>query len=134
MTYRAPGAPEDRSVGELFADLTRDITTLVKQEVDLAKTEMSQKASKAGKNAASVAVGALVAYIGVLALVAALILLLGQTTPLPMWASALIVSLVMLAAGGFLVKKGIDAFKTEDLVPHETIESLKGTQQGAQHG
>lgn len=134
MTYRAPGAPEDRSVGELFADLTRDITTLVKQEVDLAKTEMSQKASKAGKNAASVAVGALVAYIGVLALVAALILLLGHTTPLPMWASALIVSLVMLTAGGFLVKKGIDAFKTEDLVPHETIESLKGTQQGAQHG
>jgi len=93
MTDRAGGAPEDRSVGELFADLTREIVTLVKQEITLAKTELSQKASKVGKDLGFLMGGILFAYIGLLALVAALIILLGQTV-MPMWASALLVGIV----------------------------------------
>ena len=46
----------DLSLGELFGDLTRDMSALVRQEVQLAKTEMTQKASKAGKDIASMAV------------------------------------------------------------------------------
>jgi len=130
MTYRAQGAPDDRSVGELFADLTREITTLVRQEVTLAKTEIGQKAGQAGKNAGFLFAGGMVAYAGFLALIAALILLLNHFG-LPAWASALIVGLLITGIGGFLVKKGLDAFKQEDLVPHETLESLKGAQHGA---
>jgi len=37
MTYRAEGAPEDRSVGELFSDLTKDLAALVRQEITLAE-------------------------------------------------------------------------------------------------
>jgi hypothetical protein len=129
MTYRAEGAPEDRSVGELFSDLTRDLSALVRQEVTLAKTELSQKASKAGRDVGFLAGGAFVAYAGFLALLAALILLLGRTG-MPLWASALLVGVVVTLLGGFLVKKGLDAFKGEDLVPRETLESFKGMKQG----
>ena len=129
MTYRAPGAPEDRSVGELFADLTREITTLVKQEVTLAKTEIGQKATKAGKNVGFLLAGGAVAYAGFLVLLAAIVLVLTRAG-LPDWASALLVGLVVAGTGGFLMKKGLDAFKEEDLAPHETIESLKGMKQG----
>jgi len=129
MTYKAEGAPDDRSVGELFADLTRDIATLVKQEMTLAKTELSQKFAKLGKDIGFLIGGMLFAYVGFLALVAALIILLGEKV-MPMWASALLVGLVFAAVGGFLVKKGIDAFKNEDLVPRETLDSLKGMKQG----
>jgi len=129
MTYRAEGAPEDRSVGELFSDLTRDLSALVRQEVTLAKTEMSQKAAQAGKDVGFLLGGAFVAYAGFLVLLAALVIVLAKAG-LPLWASALIVGLVVALAGGFLVKKGMDAFKSEDLAPRETLESLKGMKQG----
>lgn len=124
-------AGDDRSIGELFGELTREITQLVKQEMNLAKTEMSHKFSSVGKNVGFLAAGGMIAYAGFLALLAALILILGQVG-LPMWASALLVGLLVTAIGGFLVKKGIDAFKQEDLVPHETLESLSGGNQGNQ--
>jgi hypothetical protein len=129
MTYRAEGAPEDRSVGELFSDLTRDLSALVRQEVTLAKTEMSQKAAKAGKDVGFLLGGAFVAYAGFLVLLAALVIVLANAG-LPLWASALIVGLAITFAGGILVKKGLDAFKNEDLAPRETLESLKGMKQG----
>lgn len=131
MTYRAEGAPDERSVGDLFAELTREISTLVRQEMTLAKTEMSQKAATAGKNIGFLAVGGTVAYVGFLALVAALILLLGQAMPL--WVSALLVGFVIAGIGGYLVWKGLNALKNQDFVPHETldsIESLKEMKQG----
>ncbi|MBW3622670.1 MAG: phage holin family protein [Armatimonadetes bacterium] len=128
MTYRAEGAPDDRSVGELFAELTREMSTLVRQEITLARTEMSQKASKAGKNIGMIAAGGIIAYVGILALVAAVILLLGLF--IPMWVSALIVGIVIAAAGGYMAKKGIDSLKNQDLVPRETIESFKEMKQG----
>jgi len=65
---------QERSLGELLGDLTREITTLVRQEMALAKAEMSQKAAKVGKDVGFIAAGGLVAYAGLLALVAALIL------------------------------------------------------------
>ncbi len=54
----------ERSVGELFAELSRDMATLVRQEVHLAKTEVSQKASQMGKDIGFLAVGGAVAYAG----------------------------------------------------------------------
>jgi hypothetical protein len=79
---------------------------------------------------ASLAAGGLVAYAGLLAIVAALIGLLSEAG-LDWWASALIVGAIVGAIGGVLVMKGINALKSEDLTPHQTIESLKEDAQWA---
>ena len=115
---------DERSLGELFAELSRELTALVRQEAELAKTEMSQKASKVGKNVGFLAAGGAVAYAGFLALITAVIIGLGQLG-LPWWLSALIVGLVVAGIGGFLVQKGLSALKQVDPAPRQTIDTLK---------
>src|SRR5918997_4528989 len=120
---------EDRSLGELFAELARETSTLVRQEVTLAKTEMSQKASRAGRHVGVLAAGGAVAYAGLLAILAAVIVLLDNVMPL--WLSALLVGLVVAVVGYLLVRRALDALKREDFAPRETIETLKEDQQWA---
>jgi len=122
---------EERSLGELLKDLTQEITTLVRQEAKLAKAEMSEKASRIGKDLAFLAAGGAVAYAGLLALIAALIIMLANMG-LGWGGAALLVGLVVTGLGGFLVMKGLNALKQEDLVPRQTIESLKEDKHGAQ--
>jgi tetrahydromethanopterin S-methyltransferase subunit G len=114
---------DDRSLGELFSELAQDTSTLVRKEVQLAKTEMSQKASKVGKDIGFLAAGGAVAYAGLLAILAGIIVLLGQV--IPMWLSALLVGLAVAGVGYFLVRRGLDALRREDLAPRQTIETLK---------
>ena len=114
---------DDRTLGELFSELAQETSTLVRQEVNLAKTEMSQKASRVGKDVGFLAAGGVVAYAGLLAILAGVIVLLGQV--IPMWLSALLVGLVVAAVGYFLIKKGLDALKREDVAPRQTMETLK---------
>lgn len=113
----------DRSLGELFSELAQDTSTLVRQEMTLAKTEMSQKASRVGKDVGFLAAGGAVAYAGLLAVLAGVIVLLGQI--IPMWLSALLVGLVVAGVGYFLVRKGLEALKREELAPRQTIETIK---------
>ena len=117
------GRGDDRSLGELFSELSQETTTLIRQEVNLAKTEMSQKASRVGKDVGFLAASGAVAYAGLLAIIAGVIALLALVIPL--WLSALLVGLVVAAIGYFLVKRGLDALKQEDLTPRQTIETLK---------
>lgn len=114
---------DDRSLGELFAELARETSTLVRQEVTLAKTEMTDKATKAGKDVASMAVGGAVAYAGFLVILAALVLLLGEV--MDTWLSAFIVGGLVLLVGYFLIQRGREALKKEDLTPRQTIDTLK---------
>jgi hypothetical protein len=116
---------EERSLGELFTDLAQDLNTLVRQELQLAKTEMTQKVSQVGKNVASLVIGGTVAYAGVLVLLAAIVLILHELVNLPLWLSALIVALVVVGIGYFLIQRGLTALKQEDLTPRQTIETLK---------
>jgi len=122
----------DQSLGELFGELTREIVTLIRQEVTLARTEMSQKASRIGKHVGLMAAGGAVAYAGLLAIVAAIIITLAQHTDLSWWASALIVGVVVTGLGGFLAWKGLDALKHMDLAPRQTLETLKEDKQWVQ--
>jgi putative superfamily III holin-X len=114
---------DDRSLGELFSTLAQDTSTLVRKEVQLAKTEMGQKASRVGKDLGFLAAGGAVAYAGLLAIIAGVIVLVGQV--IPMWLSAFLVGLVVAGVGYFLVRRGLDALKREDLAPRQTIETLK---------
>ena len=82
---------DGRSLGELFSELAQETSTLVRQEVNLAKTEMSQKASSAGKHVGVLAAGGALAYAGLLAILAGIIALLNDVMPL--WAAALLVGI-----------------------------------------
>jgi len=124
MTPEVQHVKDNRSLGELLGDLAREITTLIRQEANLAKTEMSQKLSRIGKHVGLLAAGGGVAYAGLLAILAAVIILLAQAG-MDWWAAALLVGIVVAGIGGFLVWKGLDSLKREDLAPRQTLETLK---------
>jgi len=115
---------DDRSLGELFAELTREMGTLVRAEVELARVELTQKATRVGKDIGFLAAGAAVAYAGLLAILAAVIFGLAALG-VPWWLSALLVGLVVAGVGYALVQRGLSALKREDLTPRQTIETLK---------
>ena len=121
---RTAAAPEDRSIGELFGDLARETTTLIKQEVTLAKTERTDKAKRAGKDIGILAVGGAVAYAGFLTLIAAIVLLL-SAMGLAHWVSALLVGLVVVAVGAGMLMKALGDLKQVDPTPHQTLETLR---------
>jgi uncharacterized membrane protein YqjE len=114
---------DTRSLGELFAELASETTNLVRQEIQLAKTELTQKATSAGKDVGMIGAGGALAYAGLLALMAALIIGLGQV--IPMWASALIVGLVVVGIGYMLIQRGLTALKNIDPTPRQTLETLQ---------
>ena len=118
---------DDRSLGELLGDLMQQTGTLVRQEMKLATTELSDKASRVGKDIGALAIGGAVAYAGFLALLAAIIIGLGQLG-LTWWLAALIVGVVVVAIGGLMVQKGLTALKHQNMAPQQTITSLKEDQ------
>jgi hypothetical protein len=120
----------DRSLGELFGDLARDMGTLVSQEVTLARTEVADTATRVAKDVAILAAGGLVAYAGLLAIIAAAIFLIADRG-VPLWLSALIVGAVVAALGYVLVQRSITALKQQDLTPRRTMQSLKEDTQWA---
>ena len=121
---------DERSIGELFGDLVQQTGTLVRQEVQLATTEMTQKATAVGKDIGALAVGGAVAYAGLLALIAAIIIGLGQLG-VTWWLAALIVGVVVAGIGYFLVQKGLTALKQQSIAPQQTIQTLKEDRQWA---
>lgn len=116
---------EERSIGELFGQLTQDMTLLVRQEIQLARSEMSEKLSHLAANLISVATGGLVAYMGAWALVAALIIALHELANISPWVSALIVGIVLVIVGYAMLKRGLNELKRVDLAPRRTVENIK---------
>lgn len=122
---------EQRSLGQILKELSSETSTLLRQEVDLAKTEMSEKASRVGSNLGSVAVGGAVTFLGALALlyavVAGLTSLFDQFMDLEVavWLAPLIVGIALAVVGYGLIKKALETLKHESLTPQRTTESLQ---------
>ena len=122
---------EERSIGQLLKELRDETTTLLRQEVDLAKTEMGEKASRVGRNVGSLAVGGGVAFLGALALLAAVIYgltsILNQfmSVGVAIWLAPLIVGLVLAAVGYSLVQKALATLRQESLTPQRTTQTLQ---------
>jgi len=116
-------AKEERSLGELFSELANETSTLVRQEVALAQTELTQKATRVGKNVGFLVVGGAVAYAALLAVIAAVII--GLANFIPAWASALIVGAVVGIASYLLISSALSALKRTSLAPTQTVESIK---------
>lgn len=119
---------DDRSFGELFADLANEITTLVRQELRQAGTEVSQKAASAGKDVGALVGGAVVIHTGLLALVAAAVIGLADLG-LSWWLSALIVGVVLAGIGVAVVQRARSAIQHADLMPRHTIDNIKEDQE-----
>ena len=116
---------QERTIGELFGQLTQDLSLLVRQETQLAKTEIQEKISRASRDLVALAAGGIVALIGGFALAAAIILLLVDPVGLEPWVAALLVG-VLLAGGGYvMLQKGLRDLKTVDPAPRRTVESVK---------
>ena len=117
---------EERSLGELFAELSRETGVLMRKELELATTEMAANARVAGTHAATVAAGGALAHAALLVLLAALVIGLAQLGIEP-WLSALIVAVVTAAAGYVLIHKGLTALGRTKLAPTQAIQSIKET-------
>jgi Putative Actinobacterial Holin-X, holin superfamily III len=119
------GIREERSIGELFGQLSQDMALLFRQEIRLARAEMSEKISRVTTNLVSVIAGGFVAYVGALAIVAALILALHELADVSPWVSALIVGAVFAIAGYAMLNRGLKELKQVDLAPRRTVENIK---------
>jgi hypothetical protein len=114
---------ENRPLGDLFSDLATEMSNLVRQEVSLAKVEVTQKAKYVGRNVGYLVVGGAVAYAALLAILAAIVMLLARV--MPHWGATLIVGVVVGAIGWMLIGKAMMALQQADLTPRETVETLK---------
>jgi hypothetical protein len=115
----------DRPIGELLKQLSMETSTLVKQELDLAKAEMTQKGKHAGVGAGFIGGGALLGLGAFGALTACLIALLATAID-HVWLSALIVAVVYAAVAGVLALRGKDKIQeAAPAAPEQTVETVK---------
>ena len=121
---------DERSLGDLFSDLSRETTTLVRQEVQLAKAELTQSATEVARGVGMLVAGGAVAYAGLLFLLLAIVFGLIQAG-WDAWLSALVVGLVVVAIGAILVLRARESLKPANLAPRRTVETLKEDQEWA---
>lgn len=131
MTSRADEL-HDRPIGELLKELANETTTLVRQELDLAKAEMREKAGKAGPGFGMWGAAGVTALLSLGSLTAFLILALDGA--MPNWLAALVVGLVYAAVAGVLYLRGKRRVEEAGSpVPEKTIETVKEDVQWAKH-
>jgi hypothetical protein len=118
----------DRSLGELFSDLSQQTADLIRQEMRLAKTELSENLSGVGRHAAMIGVGAAFGLVAVMAVAAAIALVLIELGVAP-WLSAVITAALMALTAYQLAQSGLSALRSRNIAPVETMHSLKETTQ-----
>jgi len=117
-------ADSDRPVGELLKELSEQTTTLVRQELELAKLELTEKGKKAGIGAGMFGGAGIVGFYAVGALTACLILALA--TAVDGWLAALIVAAVYGAVAGVLALSGKSKVQQAvPAVPEQAVDSVK---------
>jgi hypothetical protein len=138
-THRRVGE-EDHTVVDLIKQLRDEGTTLFRQEILLAKQEMSEKAARVGRNLGYLVAGGLVAYAGVVVVLLALSALLytglaaaGMSHFVAGWLAPLIVGGVVALIGFGLVKKAQHTLADETVVPERTKQSLEEDKQWIQN-
>jgi hypothetical protein len=115
---------DNRSIGDLLAELSRETSQLVRQEVELATTEMTARLRQAGGHGGVAAAGGALAHAGLLVFLAALVLGLSELGVTP-WLSALIISLLTIGVGYLLFNRGLAGLRATRVAPTRSIESLK---------
>ncbi len=111
------------SVGDLVTEVATDISTLIRQELELAKAEVKEEAVKAGKGAGMLGAAGLAGYIALLFASVALMYLINLVMPLG-WA-ALVVAALWGIGAAVLAASGRKKLKTVSPAPTQTAETLK---------
>src|SRR5215469_16891486 len=114
-------------IADLVSDLKEDATTFFRQEIELAKKEISEKTATYGRNGAKVVVGGIIAYAGLIVFLAGIGLIisfafekLGLNTTLAVFIGLGIAGFLAVAAGGLMVFLGIKAISATPPVPEKT--------------
>ena len=118
---------QERSLLSLFSDLWRETTTLVHEEAELAKAELSEKVSQVTTGAGEIAAGGAILFAGFIVLLFAAVgaLELMLPTEHSIWIAPLIVGLVVIIIGFIALSRGKKQMQAESLAPRRTLESLK---------
>ena len=114
---------DGRSFGQLLSDLTSDLSRLVRNEAELVRLEMSEKARELGRAGAEFAAGAILLLASLMILLQALVLALSKVMD-PVWAS-LLVGVVVAVVGVVALKAGAKTVQPSNLRPDRTVKSLK---------
>ncbi len=113
----------DASIGELIGDVTRDLSTLLRQELELAKAELKQEAVKSGKAAGAIGGAGFAGYMVLLFLSIALWSALANVMD---WGwSALIVAALWSIVGAVLYAAGRKQLRRVQPTPERTVETIK---------
>src|SRR5688572_30026252 len=134
-----PETTNPNSIPNLLRDLRDETTTLFRQEVALAKTEMKENVSRMTGNAVKIAVGGFVAYAGVIVLLigighllGALLIRAGLDEQVAQWLAPSIVGLLVAIIGYMMLSKAKNAMASEGIAPRQTIDSIRENKQWAQ--
>ncbi len=119
-------ARESRGFGALLKELAEGGAELVRGEVRLARTEAAQTIKTLGTGTTEIAIGGVLALLGLLALITGLILLVGdQWLRDHYWAAALIVTVIAGGIAAFFAARGLKLLSPKNLVPDQTIATLE---------
>jgi len=131
---------EESSIVYLLKKLRDDTSTLVRDEISLAKTEISEKIASTSRNVGYLAVGALVAYAAVILFLQGIGLLLrdlfisgGMNQASASLLGFLIVGGVIGIIGALLIAKALNTLKKEPLTPTKTAETLREDKEWVQN-
>lgn len=118
-----PDSMPERPLTTLFSELTQETMSLFRKEIQLARSELTDKARQAGRGAAEIAAGAVLLLVALGALAAAAIL--GLATVVQPWLAAVIVGVVLALIGGIVLSSGVSNVRTNRLAPHRTMDTLR---------
>lgn len=129
---------EEQSVGGLLKQLRDETTTLIRDEVALAKTEMREKAAVYGSNLGGLIAGALTGYAALVIILLAVgslitqgLLRLDMDPAMAHFVGLAIIGVAVAIISAILVSKAISKLKGESLVPERTVEALRNGKEWA---
>jgi flagellar motor component MotA len=131
--------PNPNSLPHLIKELRDETTTLMRQEVSLAKAELKENASHLTSHALQIAVGGFVAYAGVIVLLigighllGALLTRAGLDPDVAAWLAPTLVGLIIALVGWGMLSRAKKALAHDDIMPRRTIDSLRTNKDWAQ--
>jgi Putative Actinobacterial Holin-X, holin superfamily III len=115
-------ALREQPLGELVSRLSGDAALLARQEIALAKQELTDKVDVIKAEALGVGSGVMLAHTAILTLVAAIVIALAQS--LPAWAAALVTGVALLAASAVLLLRAKTRLSRLELLPRAAVENV----------
>lgn len=118
------GPREERSLGELFSELSQQTSTLIQQEIELARHEVTRSLTQVSRNSVLVGVGGAIAYAGFI------VLLIGigwalTIAGLEQWLAFVLVGAGVVLLGAALAWWAISQLRRASIVPEKTMRTMQ---------